>query len=346
MRKNERRTDSIRLQSPPEVLQRFAECMEQGNLQRAYQILQESGSTSDFPVLMGTGSHRVVQQAYREVPSRWREICNTGTIPDFREKEIIRLSEADDLEEIKELSEIPDSKLSETKEKTKLAVFARRFSISWQTVVNDDTDTIRKQPQRFGRSAGRLLNRLVFPGILEGNPTMGDGTPLFHADHGNLGNAELAETSLQDAFTALRKQKDEKGNPLDIIVNKPKLVVPTDLVWVAEKLVNPIAVVQNGGASTPITSTQGKAVVVEAPWLTDPNDWYLIIDPRDGDTIQLDFLRMIGENPQLFMKADQWQFVGGGQAGIDQFDHEYMVRHVAQAKAVEWRNMYKSSPNG
>jgi hypothetical protein len=59
----------------------------------------------------------------------------------------------------------------------------------------------------------------------------------------------------------------------------------------------------------------------------------------------MDFLRMIGENPQLFMKANEWMFVGGGQAGIEQFDHEYLVRHVAAAKAVEYRAMYKSSPS-
>lgn len=332
-----------RLRSDSGVLTRFAEAIQVGRLQRAYEVLQEAGTTSDFPILMGNVQNRVLQASYRAVPDKWRSICGTGTIADFREKEIIRISEADDLEEIQEMAEIKDSTLSEAKEVTKLAIYARKFSVSWKTVVNDDLDAIRRQPDRFGRAASRLLNKLVFQGILEGNPNMSDGIPLFHATHKNLGSAALAEASLQDAFVAIQSQTDDKGNMIDLIVNKPKLVVPTKLTFTAKKLVNTTLVPGTsigGQILGDINTLQGMAEVVEVPYLTDPNDWYLIIDPRDGDTIQMDFLRMIGENPQLFMKANEWMFVGGGQAGIEQFDHEYMVRHVAAAKAVDWRGMY------
>lgn len=335
---------SLRLRSNEDTLNRFAEAIARRQLQRAYEILQEANTTSDFPILMGNAANRVLQGAYRQVPDLWRKICNIGEIKDFREKEIIRVSEAEDLEEIREMAEVRESTLSEASEKTKLAIYAKKFNVGWKTVVNDDLGAIRAQPNRFGRASGRLLNKLAFQGVLEGNPTMGDSTPLFHADHGNLGSAELAESSLKDAFTAIRKQKDENGNPIDLIVNKPKLVVPLDLEWTANSLVNPAAIIVSGGGSVPTTQMQGKAEVVVAPYLTDPNDWYLIVDPNDSDTIAMDFLRMIGENPQLFMKANEWMFVGGGQAGIEQFDHEYLVRHVAAAKAVEYRAMYKSSP--
>lgn len=341
----ETRVATVTLRSNPETLQRFAEAINRGQLHRAYEILQESGSTSDFPILMGNGQNRVLQASYRAVPDLWRQICNVGTIKDFREKEIIRISEADDLEEIQELAETKDSSLSEAKETTKLAVYARRYTVSWKTVVNDDLDAIRRQPDRFGRSASRLLNKLAFQGILESNPTMSDGVPLFHANHGNLGSAALGETSLQAAFAAIGQQTDDKGNKIDLIVNKPKLVVPkNELEFTAKKLVNTTLVPATsigGQILGDVNTLQGMAEVVAVPYLTDSNDWYLIIDPRDGDTIQMDFLRMIGENPQLFVKRNEWEFLGGGVAGMEQFDHEYMVRHVAAAKAVDWRGMYK-----
>nr|PZN43326.1 MAG: hypothetical protein DIU70_03990 [Bacillota bacterium] len=312
MNKNEVLLGSLRLKSDPETLERFAEALERGSLYRAYEVLKEAGTTSDFPILMGNAANRVLLDAYRSVPDDWRKIVRPGDMRDFREKELIRVSEAEDLEEVREYEEVKDSTLSESREKTKLAVYARKFKISWQTVVNDDLGFIRDQPARFGRAAARLINRLVFQGILQANPTMADGLPLFHASRGNLGSEPLSETALQNAITALRRMKDDSGAEIQVFTKPPKLVVPPELEWTARKLVGSTLVPQTsigGQILADINTLRGVAEVVVTPFLTDPNDWYLVADPTDLPCIE----RLFAAGPAVHPRRVDRRFPRVGQ---------------------------------
>lgn len=326
------------------------EALEMGSIRRVYEVLVESGSTSDFPLLLGDSMNKVLQKAYQQVPDQWRSIVNIATVPDFKEKSILRVSEADDLEEVKEEGEYRDSTLDESQEKYKLSIFGRTFSVGYRAIINDDLDAIRKQPDRFGKAASRLLNLLVFKNILEANPTMGDAKALFHADHGNLGNAALAEASLTAAITAMRNQTDEKGNK--IVVTPRYLVVPNELEWTARKLLQSAQVPSAGNAAASFAPNDDNVlrdvglVPIICPWLTDANDWYLIADPATIDTIEVGFLRGVGEAPQLFLKSPGWTTISGMQVSPFDMDDEpikYKVRHIAQAKAVDWRGLYKSA---
>lgn len=319
------------------------EALEMGSIRRAYEVLVESGSTSDFPLLLGDSMNKVLQKAYQQVPDQWRQLVNIATMPDFKEKEILRVSEADDLLEVQEEGEYKDSTLDESQEKYKLSVFGRTFSVGYRAIINDDLDAIRKQPDRFGKSASRLLNTLVFKNVLEANPNMSDAKALFHADHKNLGNAALAEISLTAAITAMRNQTDEKGTKIVVV---PKfLLVPNELEWTARKLLQSAQVPGTANNDENVLRDVGLVPVV-CPWLTDANDWYLIADPATTDTIEVGFLRGVGEAPQLFLKSPGWTTITGMQVSPFDMDDEpikYKVRHIAQAKAVDWRGMYKSA---
>jgi len=318
------------------------EALEMQSIRRMYEVLVESASTSDFPFLLAQTLGKVLQRAYQQVPDQWRSIVNIATLPDFKDKTILRVSEADDLEEIwGEPGEYKDSTLAESRETYKLGIFGRTFSVTYKTIVNDDMDAIRKQPDRFGKAAARLLNQLVF-GILMSNPTMGDGKSLFHADHSNLGNAALAEASLTAAITAMRNQTDDKGNK--IIVQPKFLVVPNELEWIARKLLQSAQV--PGTANNDINALRDVGLVpVICPWLTDANDWYLIADPGTIDTIEVGFLRGVGESPQLFLKSPGWTTISGMAVdpfGMDDEPINYKIRHITRAKAVDWRGLWKA----
>ncbi len=319
------------------------EALEIGSIRRVYEVLAESASTSDFPFLLANTLNKVLQRAYRAVPDQWRQIVNIATLVDFKPKEIIRMSEADDLEEIMgEPGEYKDSSLEEARETYSLAIYGRTFSVLWKAIINDDLDAIRKMPDRFGRAAARLLNQLVF-GILESNPNMGDSKALFHADHGNLGDKVLSETSLTAAITAMRNQVDDKGNKIYV---EPKYVaVPTtELEWTLRKLLN--------GEYIPTDAANAKVIrelnlqPIYCHWLTDPNAWYVIADPGSIDTIEVGFLRGVGESPQLFLKSPGWTTLSGMAVDPFSMDDEpikYKVRHITKAKAADWRGVYKST---
>ncbi|MHB1418472.1 MAG: phage major capsid protein [Bacillota bacterium] len=318
------------------------EALEMGSIKRVYEVLVEAASTSDFPYLLAMTMGKVLQRAYKQVPDQWRSLVNIATVPDFREKTILRVSEADDLEEIKgELGEYKDSTLEESKETYQLSIFGRTFSVTYTTLINDDLDAIRKQPDRFGKAAARLLNNLVF-NILKNNPNMGDGKALFHADHKNLGAAALAEGSLTAGITAMRNQTDEKGNK--VVVEPKLLIVPNELEWTGRKLLHDGGVPGTANNDRNVVAQVGLQLMV-APWLTDANDWYLAADPASIDTIEVGFLRGVGETPQLFLKSPGWTTISGMQVSPFDMDDEpikYKVRHIAQAKAVDWRGLYKS----
>jgi hypothetical protein len=318
------------------------EALELGSIRRVYEVLAEAATTSDFPYLLANTLSRVLQKGYQAMPDQWRGIVNIATLPDFKAKEILRVSEADDLIEVPgELGEYKDSTLDESKESYKLSIFGRTFSVGFQTIINDDMDAIRKQPDRFGRAAARLPNKLVF-GILADNPNMGDGKALFHADHKNLGNLGLGEPGITAAITAMRKQTDEKGNPIYV---KPKYIaVHPDNEWTLRKALYSAQVPQTGNNDKNVLADLNLEPLI-CDWFTDANDWYVIADPSTVDTIEVGFLRGVGEAPQLFLKSPGWTSVNGAPVSPYDMDDEpirYKVRHICQAKAVDWRGMYKS----
>lgn len=313
------------------------------SIKRIYEVLVESASTSDFPYLLANTLNKVLQRSYQMVPDQWRKVVNIATVPDFKEKQILRVSEADDLEEIKgEPGEYKDGTLVESKESYQLSIFGRTFSVLYKAIINDDLDAIRKMPDRFGRAAARLLNQLVF-NVLINNPTMGDGKALFHVDHGNLGSLALAEGSLTAAITAMRRQTDDKGK---MIYVKPRyLMVPPELEWTARKLLQSAQVPGTANNDANILRDVGLEPII-CDWLSDANDWYLIADPATVDTVEVGFLRGVGEAPQLFLKSPGWTTINGMAVDPFSMDDEpikYKVRHIAQAKAVDWRGMFKSS---
>ncbi|MBC9783543.1 Mu-like prophage major head subunit gpT family protein [Heliobacterium chlorum] len=327
---------------------RLKEASDQGSILRVYEVLREAASTSDFPMLLAPTLGKILQRAYEQVPDQWRSIVNVATLPDFKEKTILSLSEADDLEEIKgEVGEYKDSTLLESQEKYALGIYGRTFTTTYKTIVNDDMDAIKKQPDRFGRAAARLLNKLVFS-ILENNPVMGDSTNLFAAGHNNLGTQGLSESSLTTGITAMKKQTDAKGNRIYV---RPKyLLVPVELEWTARKLLNSAQVPSAGNDSatyapndTNVLKDAGLELLV-CDWLTDPNDWYLIADKSTIDTIEVGFLRGVGEAPQLFLKSSGWTTLNGMAAdpmGMDDEPIRWKVRHITGAKPVDFRGMYK-----
>ena len=120
----------------------------------------------------------------------------------------------------------------------------------------------------------------------------GDGEPLFDTAHplsggGTLANrpstdADLSETSLEDACIAIEGWYDDRAIPQAIKVKK--LIIPRQLVYVAKRLLD-----SDGRVATPdndlnalksTNSVPGGYVVNHR--LTDPDAWFLKTDAPDG----------------------------------------------------------------
>lgn len=308
--------------------------------------LRESMSTSDFTNLLAMTTNKVLQRGYERVQaqSNWRKFCRiVPNIPDFKDKTIVRVTESDELLEVKELGEYKGSKVSDNKMSYHLRKYGRTFGVSWEAIKNDDLDAIRKQPDRFGRSAGRTLNKFVIQTLLVGNPVTYDGLTVFHANHSNQGVATLAEASLIAGVLAMRKQTDDNGNPLNI--GPMALVVPPELDIPAKKLVNTAVIPGTTGDNV----LKGVVDVYVEALITDIDSWYLVANPDDVDTIEVGFMEGIGENPQLFIKDPDAHLVGGGEVDpMDgDFEHDgidFKVRGVWGGCVPDYRGLYRSVP--
>jgi hypothetical protein len=121
--------------------------------------------------------------------------------------------------------------------------------------------------------------------------TGGDGALLVAADHptlsGNQSNvlttaADLNETSLEAALIQIAQMKDERG--LKIALRGMKLILPVNLQFVAERLLNSAGRV--GTADNDINAIKSMGMVPQGyvinNFLTDTDAWYIKTDAPNG----------------------------------------------------------------
>lgn len=120
----------------------------------------------------------------------------------------------------------------------------------------------------------------------------GDGVYLFSASHplvnggvnSNLIAADLNETALEDACIQISKWVDERGL---LIAAKPmKLIIPTDLQFVASRLLDAPSDMRPGTADRDIMALNKMGKIPGGysinNWLTDTDAWFLKTDIPDG----------------------------------------------------------------
>ena len=115
--------------------------------------------------------------------------------------------------------------------------------------------------------------------------TGGDGHPLVsggkNSNRPSTG-ADLNETSLEDAVIQISKWTDERG--LKIAARPRKLIVPTDLQFVATRLLE--SEYRVGTADNDINAVRSNGVIPEGyavnHYLTDTNAFFITTDVPDG----------------------------------------------------------------
>jgi hypothetical protein len=301
-------------------------------------------TTGSFANLLLDAANKTLLRGYDEAPYTWAIWARQApSVPDFKDINRIRFSESPDLKMVPENDLYPEGKMTDSREKYKVDKFGQVFTITWETVVNDDLDAISRIPQMHGNAARRSQNKLVYQ-VLTGNPLMGDGQNLFSASHVSGSNlsgatADPAVATLNTSFAAMMRQR---GLNSDVIINiQPRyLIVPVALSATALQLVGSLADPLAGGASTTGNSNtlniygpngvRPLQVIVE-PQLDGASltSWYLAADNGQIDTVELTFLQ--GEE-QPVMESD-WDF--------ERDVYRFKVRQTFGAAAIDWRGLYK-----
>jgi hypothetical protein len=234
--------------------------------------------------------------------------------------------------------------MSDSKESYKVEKFGRLFSVTWETVVNDDLDAISRIPQMHGNAARRTQNKKVYE-QLTSNPLMGDGKALFASNHDSGSNvsgsaAAPSVTTLNAAFVLMARQK---GLNSDAILNiQPRyLIVAQHYAATAMQLVGSIADPGVGGSVAGNSNTLNiygpngtRPLQVIADAVLDGHvntHWYLAADTSQIDTVELSFLQG-EEQPQL---EQDWDF--------EKDCYKFKVRQTFGVKAIDWRGLFRNS---
>lgn len=286
-------------------------------------------TTSDFANLLADLPNKLLRQAYLEAPQTFSPIVRNMTLADFKKARLLQLGEAPALLEVGEHGEYTEGTMGESKEEVQLKTYGRKFSITRQALVNDDTDAFSRVPMAFGRQARNKESDLVWNEITA-NANMGDGVALFHATHNNLSGTSdaIAIASIAAGRTALRKQT---GIDAVTLMNlEPKvLIVPAAKETIADQFVS-----QNllASQSSNVNPFAGKLTVVAEPRL-DVNSgvsWYLAASPDQVDIIVL--VTLEGEaGPRV-----------DSRIGFDVDGLEIKISHDVAAKAVDFRGLWKN----
>lgn len=292
-------------------------------LLKMYHNLKESGSTSTWPILLGNVLYKVLLDKFKGVNSPWRQYTAQGNLADFKTATRIMTSEAPDLLEIAEDAPYQDSTFSEYSYNISLKTWGRTFTVGRKAIINDDLDAIKKQPQRFGRSAARTLVKRIVTG-LEADGVTFDGKSLFHNDHNNkiataLTNDAAGIAALSQAMTNLEKATDlDTGEKMGL--SAKYLLVPPDLEDTAMRIIN-------GTMFTPVSTSGGTEQVGKVkrltplmePFLTSTSKVYVMADPQDAPVIEVGFLNG-KETPDLLIKRADTVNVAGGE---DEFGYDF-----------------------
>jgi hypothetical protein len=309
--------------------------MDRFNIRRSNDVYHTSGS---FSSLLLDAASKTLTASYVEAPYTWDQwVRQAQSVDDFKNINRISLGESPNLEVVPEGKDYPEGKVVDQRKSYKVEKYGKEFTVTWETVINDDLDALSRIPAMHGSAARRTQEKAIYDVFLS-NPTMPDGVALFSASHAsgtNLsgGAAAPSKTTLDKAFEVMGKQK---GLNSDVFLGLTPsiLLVPLAYAGTALELVNSTASVEsekNSGVSNLYGRGGARQLrVVASPYLdaNSSTNWYAIADNSLIDTVEISFLS--GEESPV-LESDY---------NIRNDSYIYTVRQSFAAAAIEHRGIF------
>lgn len=285
-------------------------------------------TSSDFANILANVATKMLRKGYDSSPKTYEPIVREVEVPDFKEVSSLMLGGAPDLLKVPEGGEIKFGTIGESAEKYALATYARRVAITRKVIINDDVNAFTRVPELFGKAAADLEGDVVWA-IITANANMADGSPLFHANHANLGTAGApSDTTFTEMKKMMRLQKGLNGRILNIA--PAHVIAPAALEHTVRKLL-----------STQLLATKASDINTHAGTM------HPIIEPRldavsatawygAGDKNQIDMLEV------AYLQGQRGLFIETKE-GWDVDGLEVKARLDFAAADVEYRGLFKNA---
>jgi len=177
-------------------------------------------ATGDFANLLSNTLNKALARGWEVAGTTYQKWCGTGSLRDFKQADLIKVTEFSDVVKIPEGQAAKYGEFSDTKETAQLETYGRLYSLTRQAMINDDLNWFARVPMRVTAAVRRKMNKLAYGLIYNNNggtsdfvgPTMNeDSNSLFDAtNHSNYvaaasGGAPSTST-LNTAWIAMRTQ--------------------------------------------------------------------------------------------------------------------------------------------
>ena len=288
--------------------------------------------TSDFPLLLANVAQKAMLKGYDEAGETFQSWTSKGTLSDFKVASSVDIGSFPALRKVAEGGEYKYITVGERGVSRVLATYGELFKITRQAVINDDLDAFSRIPRKMGRAAIRTVGNLAYA-TLTGNPTMSDGTALFHANHGNLvATSAISTTSVDAMAVAMARQKDIGQTTGSLNIRLAKLLVPVSLAGVANVVRNSEFEVSGSKNNTVPNSVRGTFEVISDARLDDASTtiWYGVADAGMHDVVQIDYLD--GNEAPVLEQQNGWSIDGV----------EMKVRIDASATPMDWKTLQRN----
>jgi hypothetical protein len=309
--------------------------MDRFNIRRSNDVYHTSGS---FSSLLLDAASKTLTASYVEAPYTWDQwVRQAQSVDDFKNINRISLGESPNLEVVPEGKDYPEGKVVDQRKSYKIEKYGKEFTVTWETVINDDLDALSRIPAMHGSAARRTQEKAIYDVFLS-NPLMPDGFNLFSASHTSGTNlsgsaGQPAKATLDKAFEVMGKQK---GLSSDVFLGLTPsiLLVPLAYAGTALELVNSTASVEsekNSGVSNLYGRGGARQLrVVASPYLdaNSSTNWYAVADNSLIDTVEISFLS--GEESPV-LESDY---------NIRNDSYIYTVRQSFAAAVIEHRGIF------
>jgi phage major head subunit gpT-like protein len=244
-----------------------------------------------FSDLLTPGFREIYDNNFKEVPMYLEKLFHVNTSEKADEKDS-SISDFGLAVETGEEQPIPYEEPVQGYDKTySHKKYAKGFKVSNEAFDDDLYRVFNKKPAALGRAMRRTAEDQASNVLNNGftttnaNDLGGDGKPLFSTLHprsdggSSQSNASATgiaflEKNLETAIIAMRKQKDEKGQKIDIY---PKtIVVPIELRKTAHEIVDSPS--RSGTADNDLNVYKNDFTIIDWLYLTSTTAWFLI-DP-------------------------------------------------------------------
>ena len=319
---------------------------------------------ADFPMFLQTVIRHRMRERYAAVAAKWQTYTGRENAQDFRETTVSQLNGLWGMGRIPEFGEYPRLRSSEEPGPAfAVAKHGGIYEVTMELVINDDADTILGRiPREIGRMAGEYVS-LAVVAYIESNPTYIDGQPFFSVAHQNQYTGTAAEPNENNLVTILeniKTRRDPNGvpyalEPRRILVRseRQKLIFnrilqsqftgATTNYTPADQLTAPQ--VFDKGTVNPLFGIMPADSVVDEPWLTRANDWYVLANVQDRPGMIVAFLRG-RTDPFIGRATAQVAALGGGDDPYTmEFDSiPFKVRHIFGTGMGDPNAMHRLQP--